>query len=263
MRYQWRFEGTNIPNATNASYSFVDAGLEHHGNYSVVATDDVSSATSSNAFVYVLVRPSVLVNPAPQVVAQGQTAVFRVLADGAPPLSYRWLRNGVTWPSDGEPTLVITNVQAGGSFRVTITNLAGSANSSAANLTVLPDSDGDGLPDSWETAYFGNSTGASPLADSDADGMTNVEEFRSGTNPTDVSSVLRIVLNATNSALLHFVVETNRGYTVQYRTNLSAGAWNALSNFNAQSQVSTARVNAPNPPPESERFYRVVTPPEP
>jgi hypothetical protein len=263
VRYQWRFEGTNIPNATNASFSFINAGLEHHGSYSVTAADDVSTATSSNAFVYVLIRPVIVTSPSPLTVAEGQTAVFRVAAAGAPPLSYRWLRNGVTWPSDGEPTLVITNVQAGGSFRVSVTNLAGSANSSAATLTVLPDSDGDGLPDSWETTYFGTSTGASAPVDSDADGMTNLEEFQAGTDPTNASSLLRIVLNATNSAVLHFVVEANHGYTVQYRTNLSAGAWTALSNFNAQSQVSTVRVNAPNPPPESERFYRVVTPPEP
>lgn len=45
------------------------------------------------------------------------------------------------------------------------------------------DSDNDGLPDQWETGYFGNlnSTGEQ---DSDNDGLTNLEELRLGSSPT-------------------------------------------------------------------------------
>ena len=47
VRYQWRFEGSNILAATNASYSFINAAYPtHHGNFSVVVTDDLSSLTS-------------------------------------------------------------------------------------------------------------------------------------------------------------------------------------------------------------------------
>jgi glucose/arabinose dehydrogenase len=45
------------------------------------------------------------------------------------------------------------------------------------------DADGDGLPDWWETAYFGNATSASAGTDSDGDGATNLEELRAGTDP--------------------------------------------------------------------------------
>jgi hypothetical protein len=46
------------------------------------------------------------------------------------------------------------------------------------------DSDGDGLPDSWEVAFFGNlSQGANN--DPDRDGYNNLTEFKIGTNPTD------------------------------------------------------------------------------
>ena len=46
-----------------------------------------------------------------------------------------------------------------------------------------PDSDGDGLPDAWEIATFGNldSDGDS---DPDGDGLTVAEEFAAGTDPT-------------------------------------------------------------------------------
>jgi hypothetical protein len=189
--------------------------------------------------------------------------MFSVDATGAPPLNFRWLRNGVTWQSNAGPILVITNCQVNGSFRVVVTNLAGSVNSSSVALTVLPDLDGDGLPDDWESTYFGNPTNASATLDADGDGMINRDEFVAGTNPTNASSVLKITRSTTDNTLLYFVAQTNIGYSVQYRTNLSSAAWRALSNISHQSQVTTVQVNAPYPAPESERFYRIVSPPHP
>ena len=49
------------------------------------------------------------------------------------------------------------------------------------------DSDGNGLGDAWEIQYFGR-IGADPNADPDGDGMTNLQEYRAGTNPTDPQS---------------------------------------------------------------------------
>jgi len=45
------------------------------------------------------------------------------------------------------------------------------------------DSDGDGLPDWWETKFFGGPTAAAPDGDPDSDGSTNLEEYKAGTNP--------------------------------------------------------------------------------
>jgi hypothetical protein len=46
------------------------------------------------------------------------------------------------------------------------------------------DSDGNGLPDAWEQQYFGH-IGVDPNADPDGDGLTNLQEFQAGTDPTD------------------------------------------------------------------------------
>jgi hypothetical protein len=47
------------------------------------------------------------------------------------------------------------------------------------------DSDHNGLSDAWEIQYFG-SIGVDPDADPDGDGLTNLQEFQQGSNPTKV-----------------------------------------------------------------------------
>ncbi len=47
----------------------------------------------------------------------------------------------------------------------------------------LVDTDHNGLPDDWELKYFGH-IGVDPNADPDRDGLSNLEEFKNGTDPT-------------------------------------------------------------------------------
>jgi hypothetical protein len=278
LRYQWRFEGTNILNATNASYSFVNANLaQHHGSYSVVVEDDISTATSSNALIYVLVKPFVTTHITSQTVLQGADATFSLVVTGAPPLWYRWIRNGgsILGATTSVPVLVITNVQASGTIRVAVTNMAlptsgtgafspGPAAGQNVSLTMLADVDGDGMWDVWETNYFGNvnttNNPANALEDPDNDGMTNLDEYRAGTNPTDPLSVLKIVLTATNANVLQFVAQANLSYSVQSRSNLAAGAWLNLTGIAAGPLVRTVEVNTAAAPLGAERYFRVVTP---
>ncbi len=54
------------------------------------------------------------------------------------------------------------------------------------------DSDGDGMPNSWESLYFEGSTNAVASADQDGDGSDNYSEYISGHNPTDPNSVFAV-----------------------------------------------------------------------
>jgi uncharacterized repeat protein (TIGR03803 family) len=56
--YQWRFNGTNILNATNAGFTILSVSTNNTGNYSVVVTNLAGSLTSSNALLTVVVPPT-------------------------------------------------------------------------------------------------------------------------------------------------------------------------------------------------------------
>ena len=55
---------------------------------------------------------------------------------------------------------------------------------------------GDGIPAAWRIQYFGTNYLTDPRvgadADPDGDGMTNLQEYQAGTDPTNAASVLRI-----------------------------------------------------------------------
>jgi hypothetical protein len=53
------------------------------------------------------------------------------------------------------------------------------------------DSDGDGLPDWWENQHFAGN--GDPNADSDGDGMKNLNEYVAGTTPTDPNSLFEFI----------------------------------------------------------------------
>ena len=275
VRYQWSFEGTNILGATNASYSFTNASLtEHHGTYSVSAEDDFHTAIGSNAFVFVMVKPGIVKHITAQTVLQGGTATFTLIATGAPPMWYRWVRSSGSLPgaTTSVPVLVITNVQASGTVRVAVTNVASTTGTpspgpnlaNSVSLTMLPDADQDGMADAWEVQFgFSSSNALDALLDFDGDGMNNQDEYVAGTNPTNALSLLKILLTATNANQLHFVAQSNISYSLQWRTNLSSASWTNLTSITAQPLVRTVQVDAASGPPAPEKFIRIVTPATP
>jgi glucose/arabinose dehydrogenase len=83
--------------------------------------------------------PTIDSAPQPQKVATGHPATFSVQASGTAPLTYQWQRNGQNIPGATSPTYTLpaaTLKDSGATFRVVVTNAAGSVTSTAAKLTV-------------------------------------------------------------------------------------------------------------------------------
>jgi uncharacterized repeat protein (TIGR02543 family) len=89
------------------------------------------------------------------------------------------------------------------------------------------DSDGDGLPDNWELAYFGTLL-ATPGGDADGDGRSNLEEYQAGTNPT-VPDILRIesLKLVNNQSVLTISNNTGTRYSVENTITLP-GNWTTI-----------------------------------
>jgi len=143
LSYQWSKGGIAIGGATSSSYTTPATTAGDNGTlFSVLVSNSVNSVASSNATLTVTaapVAPSVTTQPANQTVNPGQTASFSVVASGTAPLSYQWRKNavaigGATSSSYTTPATIATD--NGALFSVTISNLAGSATSGNAALTV-------------------------------------------------------------------------------------------------------------------------------
>jgi hypothetical protein len=85
-------------------------------------------------------RPTIVTQPQSQSVPEGSDVTFSVTATGTQPLRYRWRRNGVTLPGATNSSLTLFSVTSSnaGNYSVIVTNIAGSAISSNAVLTVTP-----------------------------------------------------------------------------------------------------------------------------
>ncbi len=143
-----------------------------------------------------------------------------------------------------------------------------SAHVEATSFEAGPDTDGDGIPDAWEYAKAGDLATYGP-GDDDLDGVSDLGEYVSDTDPGDMNSLLQITRHdvdegpSTNSLVTWASVPT-RLYRLERMTVLSNNAtWvdSGLGVVAPDAGTNTSRtvIGAPGP----SRFYRVraVLPP--
>ena len=274
LRYQWLFNSTNlVGGATNASFTLTNIQPAQAGGYTVRITNLVGNVTSVVATLSVLVPPLITEHPLSQSVVAGGSVTLsvRITNTATLPATFGWRRDGVVVaqgafaPNDFTRFFTVTNLQAQTEFLVGVTNdaLPGGLLSNPALLTVLIDSDGDGIPDAWELAYGLNPTNAADaLLDADGDGASNWQEYVAGTNPTNALSFLKVaVINLGPGATLSFGAVSNRTYALEYRDVVGSGAWTRLAEFPARATNRIEVVSDPGAP--TNRFYRVATPRQP
>jgi hypothetical protein len=160
LTYQWQKNGASLSGKTNAALTLSDVQLSDAGAFRVVISNSVGSITSEQATLLVNpapIGPSVIASPQSQTVVVGSSVTLSVTASGTAPLTYQWQKNGSNIPGAASTQLALNNVQPAdaGSYAVAVSNLAGTATSASATLTVVAptslstaaDFDGDGQPD--------------------------------------------------------------------------------------------------------------------
>lgn len=118
------------------------------------------------------------------------------------------------------------------------------------------DDNGDGLPDDWQTGYWGVKTGNWPLAneDSDGDGASTLQEFLAGTNPSDPASVLKIDLVPSEMGW-RVSWNTQAGLVYQVQVSNDFSQW---SNFGAPRLAAGATDSVLASVAGGKSYYRIL-----
>lgn len=154
LSYQWLRDGTalsdggRIAGSTTAQLVLSNVQTDDAGSFEVIVSNTTGSVRSQAVPLTVLSSqgPTLTQPPLPQGVTQGANAVFTVVAEGTPPLSYQWRRDGLVLLESSKhvgvntATLTIVGAQVSdqGRYAVTVANAAGSVTSDGALLTVYP-----------------------------------------------------------------------------------------------------------------------------
>ncbi len=139
LTYQWKHAGTNLPGATSSSYVKNNVQPADAGNYSVGITNGIGFSNSTIAVLTVNLYPVITAQPQSTNVNVGSNVTFTVTATGTPPLYYQWRFNatdisGATASNYTQNSIQMTN---DGNYSVVVSNVAGTAISDDAVLTII------------------------------------------------------------------------------------------------------------------------------
>ncbi len=177
LNFQWYFDSSTLVGATNDALTLTNVQPTQAGNYTVVVQNNWGSVTSAVATLTVYIPPTITTQPQSQGVAQGQSALFSVVASGTTPLNFQWYFDSSTLVGATNDTLTLTNLQTNqaGSFTVVVTNNWGSVTSAVATLAVtnppivLSVPSGGQLTTNGFTLQFTGSVGATYLIQASTD----------------------------------------------------------------------------------------------
>ena len=146
ISYQWTRVGTGpLSNETNNTYTITPSYPADNGaQFYVTATNSAGGTNSTTATLTVLTNLNIVYNPFSITRRAGGYATFRVVANGAVPITYQWhsISNAVdrTLAGATNDTLWFSNVQPSDSGKLFYAHVAGpfgNTDSGQASLTVV------------------------------------------------------------------------------------------------------------------------------
>ena len=162
-----------------------------------------------------------------------------------------------TYPGSGFAHPVYVDVRAFAEFSTGTYQLV-------LQVTPPQDSDGDGLPDAWETFYglLSNNPSGDHGADGDpdGDGISNWMEYIAGTHPFDASSALKITrVESLPGSRMEVTWPAHKfgRYRLLRSTGLQPGAWEEVYETIHQGETGFAQFTDTQAGQGTNRFYRV------
>jgi hypothetical protein len=136
--YQWYFNDSTLPSATNQSLLLTNIQPIHEGTYRLVIYNESGSAESDPFFITVIVPVSIVTQPTNRSARLNATVTFAVQTSGTLPKSYQWRYNGVDIAGATSASLVLSNVAIAdeGAYSVLVSDSIRSVLSDPANLRV-------------------------------------------------------------------------------------------------------------------------------
>lgn len=136
--YQWKKDGSDIPSATEATYSKSGALPADAGSYTCVVTGAGGAVESNAAVVTVNALPVITQQPTNQEITEGETLTLNVVATGA--TGYQWKKGEENIPDATTATYTKEGATTAdsGSYTCVVTGAGGSVTSNAATVTVNP-----------------------------------------------------------------------------------------------------------------------------
>ncbi|GEM_PF-1791979 len=121
-----------------ATFTYAVANVISNTTYFAVLSNSVGAVTSRLATVTILIPPSIISQPRSVATNAGATVFFSVTATGSEPLFYQWTRNGsnTVWATNSSFEMDYVTTNQAGSYKVTVSNAAGSITSATAVLTL-------------------------------------------------------------------------------------------------------------------------------
>ena len=168
--------------------------------------------------------------------------------------------NRKPWPSDADGTGLSLQRKVSDKFGDEPGNwLAAAPTAGRTNAkTADGDRDADGMDDAWEVAHKLNPANAvDAMADADNDGVTNLGEFRSGTDPNDADSrfLIKSIEVTGGRVTISVHVSPGRRYCVEFSDKVNSG-WTKLAEFTTDDGQRLAKAES-NAPLTQARFYRI------
>ena len=137
--YQWQFEGSDIPGATNLWLVLPSVQFSDAGNYRLVASNSFGVVTSRVASLTLSERAPFIVRPPMGTsVYLGQDAKFNVIADGSGPFSYQWCAGRSLIPGAANSMFTVRHAQPGDvlGYSVIVASPLGCVTSQVASLII-------------------------------------------------------------------------------------------------------------------------------